>query len=69
MLRPNAVSKQCDFCNYWDGKGDFETAQISLLPLLTDNAHSLALIKHVMKTISEGTKHLNPGQIPVVEMD
>ena len=43
--------------------------KIALLPLLTDNAHSPALIKHVMKIVKDDIRYLNPGQTPVIAMD
>lgn len=41
----------------------------SLLPLFEDNAHTMAMIKHAMKTVKESTKFLNPNQTPVIAMD
>ena len=45
------------------------TAAIALMPLLMDNAHTLAMIKHAMEVISASVRHLNPGQTPVISMD
>ena len=44
-------------------------ALISLLPMFTENAHSLAMIAHAINVISSAVKHLNPSQIPVVAVD
>eukprot|EP00745_Piridium_sociabile_P026549 TRINITY_DN4240_c0_g1_i3.p1 TRINITY_DN4240_c0_g1~~TRINITY_DN4240_c0_g1_i3.p1 ORF type:complete len:1496 (-),score=398.92 TRINITY_DN4240_c0_g1_i3:837-5324(-) len=47
----------------------FEVSITSLLPLLRDQAHSVATIKHAMKKIQETVAFLNPGQIPVIVAD
>ena len=44
-------------------------AKIALLPLFSENANSVAMIKHAMTITKEATEHLNPGQIPVITMD
>lgn len=41
----------------------------SLLPLLRDQAHSVATIRHVMDKISDIVSVLNPSQIPVIAAD
>ena len=41
----------------------------ALLPLLRDQAHSVATIKHVMDKISDTVAFLNPGQVPVIAAD
>lgn len=41
----------------------------SLLPLFEENAHTMAMIQHAMKTVKDSTKHLNPRQTPVIAMD
>ncbi|CAE1257574.1 unnamed protein product [Acanthosepion pharaonis] len=46
-----------------------ETSITSLLPLLRDQAHSVATIKHAMKKVREAVAFLNPGQTPVLEAD
>ena len=48
-----------------------QPALISLLPMFTDNAYSLAMISiaHAINVISSAVKHLNPSQIPVVAVD
>lgn len=46
-----------------------QPALISLLPMFTENAHSLAMIAHAINVISSAVKHLNPSQIPVVAVD
>ena len=48
----------------------FEVSITALLPLLQDQAHSVATIKHVMDKISDTVAFLNPGQIiPVIAAD
>ena len=47
----------------------FEVAIMSLLPLLRDQAHSVATIKHAMDKIQEAVRFLNPGQTPVMAAD
>jgi hypothetical protein len=41
-------------------------ANIALLPLFQDNAHSPSMIKHAMLVAKEAIQHLNPEQIPVI---
>ena len=41
----------------------------ALLPLLSENAHSPAMIRHSMGLVQKAVKHLNPGQTPVVTFD
>ena len=41
----------------------------ALLPLFTDNAHSVAMIKHSMTLVQATIQHLNPGQTPVLTAD
>ncbi len=40
-----------------------------LLPLFHEDSKSVAMMKHGMSIIQQATKHLNPGQIPVVTAD
>ena len=40
-------------------------ALISLLPIFTENAHSLAMIAHAINVIISVVKHLNSSQVPV----
>ena len=47
----------------------FHVSISSLLPLLRDEAHSVATIRHVMGKIRDTVEFLNPGQIPVVAAD
>ena len=47
----------------------FKVSIASLLPLLRDEAHSIATIKHVLEKIKETVQFLNPGQTPVVAAD
>ena len=41
----------------------------ALLPLLPEQAHSVATVKHAMNKIKEATHYLNADQIPVVTAD
>lgn len=41
----------------------------ALLPLFSENAHSVAMIRHSMTVINVATQKLNPGQTPVLAMD
>ena len=47
----------------------FEVSITSLLPLLRDQAHSVATLKHAMKKIRDTVAFLNPGQTPVIAAD
>ncbi|KAJ8377453.1 hypothetical protein AAFF_G00260110 [Aldrovandia affinis] len=47
----------------------FEVSITSLLPLLRDQAHSVATVKHVMDKIKEIVAFLNHGQVPVIAAD
>ena len=47
----------------------FEVSITSLLPLLRDQAHSVATLKHAMKNIRDTVAFLNPGQIPIIAAD
>lgn len=47
----------------------FQTCISSLMPLLRDQAHSVATVKHVMDKIKEAVNILNPGQVPVITAD
>ncbi|KAK4304447.1 hypothetical protein Pmani_023602 [Petrolisthes manimaculis] len=47
----------------------FEVTITSLLPLLREQAHSVATICHCLDKIKEVVSHLNPGQVPVVAAD
>ena len=44
-------------------------AKIALLPLFSENANVVAMIKHAMAITKAATEHLNPGQISVILMD
>ena len=46
-----------------------EPAIISLLPMFTENAHSVAMIQHLIKGIQSAVKHVNPSQVPVTAFD
>ena len=48
---------------------EFQVSIASLLPLLRDEAHSVATIKHVMDKIKDTVTLLNPGQTPVLAAD
>lgn len=47
----------------------FEVSISTLLPLLRDQAHSVATVKHVMDKIREIVLFLNPRQVPVIAAD
>lgn len=47
----------------------FEVSISALMPLMRDQAHSVATIKHALEKICETTAFLNPGQTPVVAAD
>ena len=47
----------------------FEVSITSLLPLLRDQAHSVATIKHAMEKIRDTVGFLNPGQTTVIAAD
>ena len=47
----------------------FEVSITSLLPLLRDQAHSVATLKHAMKNIRDTVAFLNPGQTPIIAAD
>jgi len=47
----------------------FEVSIASLMPLLRDEAHSVATIRHVMDRIKETVAFLNPQQVPVMAAD
>ena len=44
----------------------FEVSIAALLPLLREQAHTVATLLHVMDTIKETLAYLNPDQIPVI---
>ena len=48
---------------------DSPTTVIGLLPLLMDNALTVALIKQVMTLMRKAGQYLNPGRTPVFVMD
>ena len=50
-------------------RAEFVTSINALLPLLRDQAHSVATIKHAMDKIKETVSFLNPGQTPVITAD
>ena len=47
----------------------FEVSITSLLPLLRDQAHSVATIRHVMDKIKDMVTYLNPIHTPVIAAD
>ena len=47
----------------------FEVSLTSLMPLLRDQAHSVATVKHCMDKVTETVQFLNPGQVPVIAAD
>ena len=46
-----------------------EPAIIPLLPMFTENAHSLAMIAYSMSVIRAAVAHFNPSQTPVIAVD
>ena len=44
-------------------------AIISVLPMFTEEAHSLAMIAHSMKVVKMAIQHVNPSQVPVIALD
>ena len=48
---------------------EFDIGISALLPLLRDQAHDAATIKHVMDKVKEAIQFLNPSQSPVLEAD
>ncbi len=47
----------------------FRTYISALMPLLRDQAHSVATVRHVMDKIRDAVRLLNPGQVPVITAD
>ena len=47
----------------------FDVSISSLLPLLRDQAHDVATIKHALDKIKEAVTFLNPTKSPVVTVD
>ncbi len=47
----------------------FEVSISALMPLMRNQAHSVATIKHALKKICDTVAFLNPGQTPVVVAD
>ena len=47
----------------------YKPAIVTLLPMFTENAHSLAMIAHSMKVIKASVQHLNPLQTPAIALD
>ena len=47
----------------------FEVSITALLPLLHNQAHSIATIKHVMDKVRDTVAFLNPGETPVIGAD
>lgn len=50
-------------------KTDFEVSITSQVPLLRDQAHSVATVKHSMQKVSDAVAHLNLGQVPNITAD
>ncbi len=44
-------------------------AVTGVLPLFSDKAASVSMVKHAMSVIKDGIHFLNPGQTPVIGMD
>ena len=47
----------------------YELAVIALLPMLSENAHSLAMILHSMNVVQSVVCHVNNAQTPVIAVD
>ena len=48
---------------------DFRLSISALLPLLPEQAHSVAIMKHAMQKVKETTSYLRPDPTPVVTVD
>ena len=48
---------------------EFEVSITSLLPLLRDQAHSVATVRHVMQKVCDTVAHLNTGHVPAITED
>ena len=48
---------------------DFDVSITSLLPLLRDEAHSVATVRHCMDKVKDAIAYLNPNQVPVITAD
>ena len=49
----------------WLENTKHESAVISLLPMFTENVHSLAMIAHSMRVIKAVVQHVTPSQTPI----
>ena len=67
-VSPDALSWSA-FHSLHERNVDETVTRIGLLPLLHENAHSAALIRHAMDVVKKTTRHLNPNQPPVLVMD
>ena len=47
----------------------FEASIAALLPLLREQAYSVATVRYVMDKVKETLTYLNPDQIPVITAD
>ena len=47
----------------------FKACISALMPLLREQAHSVATVRHVMDKIRDAVRLLNPGQVPVITAD
>ena len=52
-----------------DGGLAFEASIAALLPLLREQAHSVATVRYVMDKVKETLAYLHPNQIPVITAD
>ena len=52
-----------------DRNWNFRPGISALLPLLPEQAHSVATMKHAMQKVKEATLYLNQDQVPVVTVD
>jgi len=48
---------------------DEELTRTAVLPLLTEEAHTVAMMVHSMDVVAAATKFLNPQQTPVIVLD
>ena len=52
-----------------NGVSESSLTKTSLLPLFHDQAHSIAMIRHLMNVVKKAVDILNPGQVPIITVD
>ena len=52
-----------------DAVSGSDVALASLLPLFSEEAKSVAMIRHSMDVVKKSVEILNPGQIPIITVD